>query len=96
MDEMILEMTAVTFKNTTGQRVYYYINNGRNDFGFLDPNQEVSSGNANELGDVTIVTFKLSENPNARTDWVNALDGLSKKKSSDYARYIGFLWDRFY
>jgi hypothetical protein len=71
-------MTAVNFKNTTGQRVYYYINNGRNDFGFLDPNQEVSSGNANELGDVTIVTFKLSENPNARTDWVNALDGLSK------------------
>jgi hypothetical protein len=71
-------MTAVTFKNTTGQRVYYYINNGRNDFGFLDHNQEVKSGNANELGDVTIVTFKLSENPNARTDWVNALGALTK------------------
>ena len=71
-------MTAVTFKNTTGQRVYYYINNGRNDFGFLDHNQEVISGNANELGDVTIVTFKLSENTNARTDWVNALGALTK------------------
>jgi len=66
-------MATVTLKNTTGQRIYYFINNGRNDFGFIDDGQTVTSGNANAEGIVTIESFRVIDDPNARTAWVNAL-----------------------
>ena len=71
-------MAQVKLVNNTGERIYYFINNGRNDYGFIDDGNEIISGNADAQGVVTIESFRVVDDPNARTAWVNALAVLPK------------------
>lgn len=68
--------TTVTVNNNTGQRIYYYIKNSRTIYGYIDDGQEFTSGHKDVNGNVNLNEFRLADNPNARTDWVNALDSL--------------------